>query len=90
MNETPISKPMIDTNRANGINVNTATKILLLNIWNRKVDKIFINVCPESCLISWDYSPTVRYGCRVVGSLRRRSGEVPRPSSGGGDVKNNV
>jgi len=35
MNETPISKPIIAVNKANGTNVNTETRMLLLNIWNR-------------------------------------------------------
>jgi len=46
MNETPISKAIIATNSVNGTNVNTATTIPLLNIWNRNVERIFISVCP--------------------------------------------
>ena len=50
MNETPISKPIIAVNKANGTNVNTETRMLLLNIWNRKVESIFISVCPAIIL----------------------------------------
>jgi hypothetical protein len=58
--ETANFKPMIDTNRANGINVNITNKMLLLNIWNKKVDKIFIKVCPP---LTGELSDNINFFC---------------------------
>ena len=40
MNETAISNPIIPKNTVNGNNVTTNIKILLVNILNKKEDKI--------------------------------------------------
>ena len=50
MNETANSNPVIAKNNVNGTNVKIKIIIPPENILNKKVDKIFNNVCPATTL----------------------------------------